>query len=105
MFVTMRTYKIVRGEAVDSARIVQGGFVGEIERLPGFRAYYLIEDPDGKRLGSVSVFDNRESAAESDRIAAEWVKAQLQGVVLAGTALTEGRVLVSSVRHGEPAVA
>jgi hypothetical protein len=95
MFLTIRTYRIAEGSAVELGRIAQTEFLRQIETLPGFHEYYLIE-AEGDRLASVGTFESRESAEESNRLAAEWVQSRLRGAVQTDAAVTEGRVLVSS---------
>ena len=105
MYVTMRTYKIESGTPVELGRLAQQGFVRRLEELPGFRQYHLIEGDDGKHIGSISVFDTREDAQASDELADEWVQHKLGAARLSKPAITEGSVLVSSIRSQDPAAA
>ena len=61
--------------------------------IDGFRAYYVVRDPDGAT--TVSVFDEAAGAEESTRQAAAWVGENLGGLGLAPPQVTTGEVLLS----------
>jgi len=44
-----------------------------LRAIPGFRTYYMLSTADG--AVSVTVCDDEASAQESNRVAAEWVRA------------------------------
>jgi heme-degrading monooxygenase HmoA len=99
MFMTIHTYKIVKGDPLDIARIAQSEFLAKLETLPGFRQFHLLEGEDGEHLGGVGIFETREAAHEADRIAAEWIEGKLEGASLSDALITEGPVIVSSLRR------
>src|ERR671924_2140032 len=73
MHATMRRYEGVDQSRTDElVKKVGETFLPQLSKLPGFSGYYLIESGDGM-LSSISFFETREQAAESTRIAADWV--------------------------------
>jgi heme-degrading monooxygenase HmoA len=95
MFVTVHNYKIGEGTQLDVARSAQG-FLEMVSAIPGFRAYYMIDEGD-HRIGSVSIFDTAEGVQECDRRAAEFVTDRLGGFQLSDVETTEGKVLASQL--------
>lgn len=73
MYAAIRRYKTSPGGAVELAQRVTQGFVPIISRAPGFVAYYVV-DAGNDVVASISVFQDHAGAAESNRIAADWVK-------------------------------
>ena len=76
MFASFRRYRLKSGRPANFAQIVQDGFVPIVSSTPGFVAYYFAVD-DADNGISVSVFDDRAGAEESNRRAAEWVKSNV----------------------------
>ena len=72
MYATVRRYEGVTNPG-EAGRRVAEGFVPLISQLPGFVAYYWV-DAGGGVMISTSVFQDRASAQESDRKAADWVR-------------------------------
>jgi hypothetical protein len=72
LYVTIHNYKIGSGSPVDVA-VAAEEFLGLVGRIPGFRAYYLIDGGDGL-IGSVSIFETRDGVEECDRRATEFVE-------------------------------
>lgn len=71
MHVSIRRYRAVVAEAL--AREIARDFAPRLQRLPGFAAYYvMVEGAEG--LTTVSVFSTAEMAAESDEVAAAWMR-------------------------------
>jgi hypothetical protein len=64
-----------------------------ITGIDGFRAYYVVRDPDGAT--TISVFDNQAGAEESTRVAAQWVGENLGDLGLAPPEVMTGEVLLS----------
>jgi hypothetical protein len=60
--------------------------------IDGFKAYYLLKLTEG--TSTVSVFENREGAEESTRVAAAWVAENLPDLNIAAPYVTAGDVLL-----------
>jgi hypothetical protein len=94
MHVSIRKYKTDSAPAV--TRLVNEEFVALIDKIPGFLAYYLVDTAEGV-LASVSIFETKEGAEESNRVAAGWVKEGLS-VLLGRAEITAGEVVVSKTK-------
>ena len=70
MYASIRRSRSDRGSEV--VRRVGGEFVALLRRAPGFVSYHLVDAGNGTFV-SVSLFETREGAEESNRIAAAWV--------------------------------
>ena len=64
-----------------------------ISGIDGFRAYYLVR-ADGATV-SVNVFDDREGAEESNRIAAQWVRENLPDIEIAPPQIASGETALA----------
>jgi len=92
MYATIRNY--AGGGALADALAEHESDIRElISGIDGFRAYYVIRDEDGAT--TISVFDGRESAEESTRVAAAWVAENLGELGVAPPQVTTGEVLVN----------
>ena len=92
MYATVRTYAGNHGLAETLA-----GRESEIREvisaIDGFRAYYLLQTADGTT--SISVFDDRAGAEESNRAAAAWLAENLPDVSVSPPQVTAGETLLS----------
>ena len=86
MFASIRKYK--SNSPDELIRRAREGFVPIISKAPGFVAYYLVKAGNGGV--SVSVFETKAGAEESDRMAATWVKANVASLVSGPPEITEG---------------
>jgi heme-degrading monooxygenase HmoA len=92
MFASIRRYKLKPGAMPEIARQVNAGFVPIVSKAPGFVAYYLV-DGGGDFGATVSVFQDRAGAEESNRMAAGWVKEHIASLVAGPPEITAGEVL------------
>ena len=95
---------ISRYEGLDQNRTVElTGKVNEtlvpkLSKLPGFSGYYLIEAGNGV-LSSLGLFETREQADESTKVAAGWVRDEkLETAFPNSPMITSGRVLAHEDR-------
>ena len=78
MFATIRTYT-PKANALNASSVEQlrqqlhDQFLPIAQKIQGFHSYYAV-NMGGKKLVTVSVFDNQKSGAESTRRAAEFIK-------------------------------
>jgi hypothetical protein len=61
--------------------------------VEGFRAYYVIRTDHG--AVSISVYDDRSGAEESNRQAADWVRENLSDLSVGPPQITAGEVAIS----------
>jgi hypothetical protein len=95
MYASIRRYKSSASEEV--LRRVKEGFVAIISKAPGFVAYYSLNAGKGALL-SVSIFETKAQAEESNRLAAEWVKKNVAPLMAGPPEITEGEVGVHKTK-------
>ena len=100
MHATIRRY-----EAIDQTRVneivkkVDDCLLPQLNELPGFNGYYLIEAGNGV-ISSVGFFDTAEHAEESSRVASNWVRQEkLETAVPNPPKITSGQVVVHKQRE------
>ena len=98
MFSTIRRYRTTQSN--DVTRRVNQNFVHAIGKQPGFVAYYAIDTGEGEWM-SVSVFQTRQAAEESNRMAAAYILREDMGEVLGEPVVTTGEVVVHAQASGQ----
>ena len=74
MHATIRRYDGVdENRTAELTGKVNETLVPKLSKLPGFKGYYLIEAGDGV-LSSLGLFETREQADESTKVASGWVR-------------------------------
>jgi heme-degrading monooxygenase HmoA len=96
MFAAIRYYRTTADSVDEVIRRVREGFVPVIRDTPGFVAY-LVLAPRQNEVVSVSVFEDRSSAEESNKKAEEWVSQNLSEL-LPDPEFAEGDVVVYETR-------
>jgi len=69
-------------------------FVPTIEKLAGFVSYHAVQ-ADERLFCSVTIFENRAGAAESNRLAGEYVRRHLADRFLTSPEITSAEVVAS----------
>jgi heme-degrading monooxygenase HmoA len=73
MFIAVRRYKLVAGAYDDLEQRVQSEFVPMIRKAKGFSDYYWVRtSPDA--FFTVSIFEERQQAEASNKLAADWLQ-------------------------------
>ena len=93
MYVSVRRYEMDPGSVDELVRRVESGFVPIVSQVPGFVSYTAIDQGDGT-VASISVFENKAGAEESNRRAADWVKENLAQMLPNAPQITEGEARV-----------
>ena len=74
MFISIRRYSGVKPDAIDEiVRRVEAELLPLIRAIPGFVAYYVLDESDGV-LAAVSFFANQSAAENANRLTAGWVQ-------------------------------
>jgi hypothetical protein len=95
MYAVVRTYEMAEDWDETLLRHLTEDFVPTIEKLAGFVSYHALRA--GERLFcSVTILENRGAAAESNRLAAEYVKRHLADRFVTSPEITSGEVVVST---------
>jgi hypothetical protein len=96
MYATVRRYDGVT-DAREVIRRVNEGFVQIVSEIPGLAAYYCIDGGDGVII-SVSVFQDRASAEQSNARASDFVRENLAAVLPNRPQITAGEVVAHTAR-------
>jgi hypothetical protein len=92
MHVAIRRYRLLgSGSADEVLRRITEGFIPIIKDAPGFLAYYAL-DGGGGTIASISIFEHRAGAEESNRMAADWVRENLASMLPNPPEIIEGEV-------------
>jgi len=92
MYVAIRQYGLLTNEPVENVfRGVREGFIPIIRNAPGFLAYYVL-DSGGGTLTSISIFEHREGAERSNKLAEDWVGSTLSSVLPTSPEIIVGEV-------------
>jgi hypothetical protein len=95
MYIVIRRYEGVQARDVDEVmRRVDEGFAPILEETAGFRGYWAIDGQDGV-LASVTLFDDRAGADESNRRAAAFVRENLAALLPNPPQVTQGQANVA----------
>jgi hypothetical protein len=97
MYATIRRYSTKTGttkETIDGLkRRIEEKFVPTIHDIPGFHTYGIV-NVGNKELVSISIFEDRQGASESNRKAAEFVQKDPLKDQLSKPEVLEGDLLV-----------
>ena len=96
MYISVRRYNITDTSAIDEiVSRATDGFIPIISQTPGFIAYYGVVAEDDV-IATVSIFEDQAGADESNRRAAEWIKAPNTAALFGGHSaldkMLQGRV-------------
>jgi heme-degrading monooxygenase HmoA len=94
MFAAIRYYHTDPDSIDEVIRRTREGFVPVIKDTPGFVSYFVLSP--GERQGeivSVSIFEDEQSAQESNEKAEDWVRQNLSELVLPPE-LAAGQIVV-----------
>jgi hypothetical protein len=91
MHLAIRRYEVDPASMDEIVRHVNEGFIPLIKDAQGFLAYYALDTGEGV-LASVSVFESREGAEESIRMAADYISEHLASLLPNPPEVTAGEV-------------
>jgi hypothetical protein len=94
MHATIRRY-----DGVDQNRVVEltgktnETLIPKLSKLPGFKGYFMIEAGNGV-MSSLGLFETREQADESEKLAASWIRDErLENAFPNPPKITSGKVV------------
>ena len=90
MHAVIRRYRTPSVEEV--VRRIKKEFLSVITSAPGFVAYYVVDEGQGVQ-SSISIFESREHAEYSNRLATVWVKEHAE-FLLNAPEIVSGEVLL-----------
>jgi hypothetical protein len=94
MYTAIRRYKTNSAEMFVGR--VREGFVPLISREKGFMEYCLIETGENE-VTAITMFDTKEGADASNRVAADWVLKNISTLIVR-LEITQGEVMVHKVQ-------
>ena len=97
----MYTTLIVK-HAPPAARRAESGIGQILRQSPGFRGYFVFDAGDGVG-GSVTLFEDRETATEANRKALNWIQASLSDLLDGDPEIIAGEVLVAIMAREDAA--
>ena len=93
MYATIRVYP-GKSELAAELRRNQESVKSTMSAVPGFHAYYFVDTPDGGGA-SITVCDDQAGAEASNKVAADWIRANLPGLSIAPPAISAGEVVLA----------
>jgi hypothetical protein len=99
MHATIRRYEGVdQNRTVELTNKINETLVPKLNKLPGFKGYYLIEAGNGV-FSSLSLFETPEQGKESTKVVATWIRdEQLETMIPNEPKITSGQVVAHSDR-------
>ena len=94
MYSTVRRYDGLDNTA-EIGRKVQEGFVPLLKKMPGFVAYYWADAGNGVVI-STTIFESKAAAEDSNRRAADWLRANLTPYASAPVQVTTGEIVATA---------
>ena len=99
MHATIRRYDGVdQNRSAELTRKVNESLVPKLEKLPGFKGYFLVEADNGV-LSSLGLFETPARGLESTKIVATWIRDEkFDAIIPNKPMITSGEVAVHSDR-------
>jgi hypothetical protein len=95
LFVAIRRGKVKPGMTDEFARRVNAGALPVMQKMNGFRGYYLIAAPDDTII-AFSLFTDKAVAETSTQTLMPWIKENLGPLLASPTEAIDGTVIVSA---------
>ncbi len=95
-FAAIRRGKLKPGMADEFAKRVKAGALPVMQKMDGFKAYYLVFGADDTVI-AVSLFSNKVTADGSTQKLMPWIKENLGPLLASPTDGIEGEVVISHV--------
>ena len=99
MHATIRRYDGVDpNRSAELTRKVNESLVPKLEKLPGFKGYFLVDAGNGV-FSSLGLFETPEQGMESTKIVATWIRDEkLDTIIPNEPKITSGRIVATSDR-------
>lgn len=91
MYLAIRRYRVQKDNLNEILTKTESGFIPALMNIPGFIDYYYTYS-DGNVV-TVGVFENREGADQSFKLASEWVQKNISGLYAGPPEVISGEVL------------
>jgi hypothetical protein len=99
MFATIRRYDGVdQNRTAELTRKVNETLVPTLEKVPGFKGYYLIDAGNGV-FSSLGLFETPEQGMESTKLVTTWIREEkLETILPNEPKITSGKIVAHSDR-------
>jgi hypothetical protein len=94
VYADVRRYRVDPASVDEALHRADERFCPELEQMPGFVAYEVLDCGDGEIL-AITVFTTREGAESSRDAAADWVARDLSDIDIERTDALSGEIKVS----------
>jgi heme-degrading monooxygenase HmoA len=94
MFAAIRKYQLKSGVNGQLNKALNEAFLPIVSSVPGFVAYHGV-DSGSNEWASITIFESREAAEESNRRAAAFMRDRVETLVASGPEIVIGDVVVS----------
>jgi len=95
LFAAIRRGKVKSGMADEFAKRVRAGALPVMQKMEGFKGYYLIAGADDTII-AVSLFTNKSVAETSTQTLMPWIKENLGPLLASPTEAIDGTVIVTA---------
>ena len=95
LFAAIRRGKVKPGMADEFAKRVKAGALPVMQKMDGFKGYYLIAGTDDTII-AISLFTNKSVAETSTQTLMPWIKENLGPLLASSTEAIDGTVIVSA---------
>jgi len=100
MHATVRRYEGVDQNATEElTRKINESLIPKLSGIPGFAGYYVVESDNGV-FTSFGLFGSAAEVSESNRIAAEWVRAEKLEAALPNPPKITGGTVIAQKTNG-----
>ncbi len=94
MYTSIRRYKLAAGADLEQLiSQINNQFVPALMQTPGFKSYFVVGTDEGV-VATISVFENKAGAEASNRLAADYVRENVEALIDGSPEITQGSVLV-----------
>ena len=99
MFATIRRYDgVEQNRTIELTSKVNETLVPKLNKLPGFKGYYLIDAGNGV-FSSLGLFETPEQGMESTRLVTTWIREEKLDTILPNEPkITSGKIVAHSDR-------
>jgi antibiotic biosynthesis monooxygenase len=96
MYAAIRQGKAKAGQVEELARRIKEGAIPVISEVEGFMGYYVVYAPDDTVV-AISLFNNYDGAAESNKRALAWIEQELAPLLTGPATAMAGPVIVHTL--------
>ncbi|WJR79530.1 antibiotic biosynthesis monooxygenase [Bradyrhizobium sp. NP1] len=96
MYAAIRQGKAKAGQVEELARRIKEGAIPVISEVEGFMGYYVVYAPDDTVV-AISLFNNYDGAAESNKRALAWIERELAPLLTGPATAIAGPVIVHTL--------